>query len=141
MIFWIWYQVSGLDNVFDTVCHQILLAKLHHYGIPGPSHQLIKSFLERKQFVFINGVKSDLQHNSFGVPQGSMLDPLLFLVYMNDLRNSDLGSRTLFADDTCSSAARGGYSPPIGMSNKMQNGKNTTFLALFRLFCALEWTK
>ena len=67
-----------LTKAFDTVCHQILFAKLQHYGIRGPSLQLIKSFLERKQFVSINGVNSDLQHNSFGVPQGSTLDPFLF---------------------------------------------------------------
>ena len=90
-----------LTKAFDTVCHQILLAKLQHYGIRGPSHQLIKSFLERKQFVSINGVNSDLQHNSFGVPQGSTLGPILFLICINDLPNAVLGSTTLFADNTC----------------------------------------
>ena len=90
-----------LMKAFDTVCHKILLAKLHHYGIRGPSHQLIKSFLERKQFVSINGVNSDLQHNSFGVPQDPTLGPLLFLIYVNDLPNAVLGSTTLFANDTC----------------------------------------
>ena len=90
-----------LMKAFDTVCHQILLAKPQHYGIRGPSHQPIKSFLERKQFVSINGVNSDLQHNSFGVPQGSMLGPLLFLIYINDIPNAVLGSTTLFVDDTC----------------------------------------
>ena len=67
-----------LTKAFETVCHQILLAKLKHYGIRGPSHQLIKSFLERKQFVSINGVNSDPQHNSFGVPQGLTLGLLFF---------------------------------------------------------------
>ena len=93
-----------LTKAFDTVCYQILLAKLQHYGIRGPrgpSHQLIKSFLERKQYVSINGVNSDLQHHNFGEPQGSTLGSLLFLIYINDLPNAVLGSTTLFADDTC----------------------------------------
>ena len=90
-----------LTKAFDTVCHQNLLAKLQHYGIRGPSYQLIKSLLERKQFVLINDVNSNLQHNSFGVPQVSKLGPLLFLIYINDLPNALLGSITLFADDTC----------------------------------------
>ena len=90
-----------LTKAFDTVCHQILLGKLEHYGIHGPCLQLLNSFLNKKQFVSLHGVNSELQSNTFGVPQGSLLGPLLFLHYVNDLPNAVLGTPTLFADDTC----------------------------------------
>ena len=91
----------NLTKAFDTVCHQILLGKLEHYGIRGPCLQLLNSFLKRKQFVSLDGVNSELQSNTFGVPQGSLLGPLFFLLYVNDLPNAVLGTPTLFADDTC----------------------------------------
>ena len=87
-----------LTNAFDTVCHEILLGKLEHYGIRGPRLQLLNS---RKQFVSLNGVNSELQSNNFGLSQGSLLGPVLFLLYVNDLPNVVLGTPTLFADDTC----------------------------------------
>ena len=90
-----------LTKAFDTVCHQILLGKLKHYGILGPCLQMLNSFLKRKQFVSLDGVNSELQSNSFGVPEGSLIGPLLFLLYVNDLPSAVLGTPTLFADDTC----------------------------------------
>ena len=91
-----------LCKAFDTVDHVILLQKLYHYGIRGLMYNWIKNYLfNRKQFTCVNDVSSHTGNIICGVPQGSVLGPLLFLVYVNDIANavpgSDLG---LFADDT-----------------------------------------
>ena len=78
-----------LRKAFDTVNHEILLLKLEHYGIRGITVDWFKSYLSnRKQFVYINGISSSLEDISCGVPQGSVLGPLLFLLYINDLPNN-----------------------------------------------------
>ena len=75
-----------MQKAFDTVDHQILLAKLNHYGIHGVSNDWFKSYLSnRNQYVYINGYESTLPVINCGVPQGSALRPLLFLLYINDL--------------------------------------------------------
>ena len=90
-----------LKKAFDTVCHRTLLCKLDHYGIRGSPLNLINSYLEREQFVSLNGVNSKSQRNNFGVPQGSTLGPLLFLIYINDMPTAIETPPRLFADDTC----------------------------------------
>ena len=91
-----------LSKAFDTIDHRILLKKLEYYGIRGVALQWFRSYLhQRKQYVMINGVKSSIQCSDCGVPQGSVLGPLLFLIYINDIVNSsDLFRFSLFADDT-----------------------------------------
>ena len=91
-----------LSKAFDCVNHKILIEKLYYYGIRGPPLDFLKSYLTgRKQFTIVNGISSDLLEIICGVPQGSTLGPLLFLLYINDLPNASLFKSCLFADDTC----------------------------------------
>ena len=91
-----------LKKAFDTVDHDILMSKLNSYGIRGVCYNLLRSYLSnRKQFVEINGFKSSQRTVKCGVPQGSVLGPLLFLIYINDLPSVvNKSTINLFADDT-----------------------------------------
>ena len=91
-----------LSKAFDTLDHQILLAKLKYYGLHGTSLEWFNSYLtDRSQFVQIDNTNSQRKNIKTGVPQGSILGPLLFIIYMNDIQfASSVFKSILYADDT-----------------------------------------
>ena len=91
-----------LSRAFDVMNHDILKVKLEHYGFRGIFLDFIMSFIrERKYFVNVNGSNSEVRTVNIGIPQGSTLGPLFFLLYVNDMENSStLLQFVQFADDT-----------------------------------------
>ena len=91
-----------LSKAFDSLSHKILISKLKHYGICDIALKLMKSYLEnRKQYVQFDTCTSDMKSICIGVPQGSILGPLLFFIYINNFPNSSkLFNFLMCADDT-----------------------------------------
>ena len=107
-----------LSKAFDTLDHSILLRKLAYYGINSSALKWYTSYLTgRTQYVEINAISSDILSLSTGVPQGSILGPLLFLAYMNDIPNcTEYFNFILYADDiTLSSTIP---IPPFSLINR-----------------------
>ena len=108
-----------LKKAFDTVSHDILLKKMYAYGIRGNAFKLLKSYLTgRTQYVIYDGVQSATLPIKCGVPQGSILGPLLFICSLNDIGNiSDILYRILYADDTSVLLNGNNYSNIIELLN------------------------
>ncbi len=118
-----------LSRAFDTISHKILINKLYKYGIRGIALEWIKDYLlNRKQYVVYHNAKSNMSSVEIGVPQGSILGPLLFLLYVNELPNiSSTLSCIQFADDT-SIFIRGRSLPEIASTLNHEMEKITDWL-------------
>ena len=120
----------NLKKAFDTVDHTILLKKLYAYGIRGKAHTWLTSYLTgRTQYVVYDGHKSSTLTMTWGVPLGSILGPLLFIIYVNDICNvSDLLLKKLYADDTCVVAQGHNLEDLIGTLNTELSSLNEWLL-------------
>ena len=91
-----------MNKVFDTIDYHILLNKLYAYGIRGKVLEWFHSYLfNRSQYAIYDDIQSETHHIKCGVPQGSIIGPLLFIIYINDICNVSMFLYTiLYADDT-----------------------------------------
>ena len=91
-----------LSKAFNCVNHDILCMKLEKVGIKGQCKQWIMEYLrDRQQYVRNGGINSDCKFINYGIPQGSVLGPLIYLLYVNDIMDCDIASDlNMFADDT-----------------------------------------
>ena len=124
-----------LSKAFDTLDHAILMDKLYYYGVQGTSLDLLRNYLvKRKQYVQIGEVKSDITYLSTGVPQGSILCPLLFIIYINDIAKcSNLLHTIIYADDT---TLMGNIS-----TFELRNGRTLDENINFELLKLTDWLK
>ena len=109
-----------LKKAFDTVDHKILIDKLFKYGIKGKEREWFKSYLSgRKQFCSVNGQRSKTEGVLCGIPQGSCLGPLLFIVYLNDFEGClDFSNANMYADDTHTTIASNDIRELVRMTKK-----------------------
>ena len=118
-----------LSKAFDVIDHTIILDKLNHYGIRGIANNWLQNYLaNRQQYVQLENSKSSLKPIKCGVPQGSILGPLLYLIYVNDIENSCDSNILSFADDTTM------YSSHSDINSLFEMG-NTEINNVYAWFC------
>lgn len=119
-----------LSKAFDTISHSILLKKLYNMGIRGLANSWFDSYLSnRKQYMDINNNKSSHETIKCGVPQGSILGPLLFIIYINDIHNSTMLKLFCFADDTTCSYSSSNHADLFNTMNYELEQLNVWFKA------------
>jgi len=135
-----------LSKAFDTIDHSILLDKLYYYGIRNNAYKLFESYLNnRKQFISIENTNSSFLPVKTGVPQGSILGPLLFIIYINDLHlATEAFHPIVYADDTTLSASLNSFNKPGICSDdqiNMELEKVSRWLKLNKLSLNSDKTK
>jgi hypothetical protein len=131
-----------LSKAFDTLDHEILIAKLNYYGIQGTALKLFKDYLSnRKQYTYIENTLSNELTIKMGVPQGSILGPLLFIIYMNDFHLSTGNFKPIiYADDTTLTATLDVFdSDPLNINTELN--KVADWLTINKLSLNVNKTK
>ena len=130
-----------LSKAFDTLDHNILLEKLKHYGIHDTALALFESYLSnRQQYVEYNGTESTLEYITTGVPQGSILGPLLFIIYINDIAQSSRKFDFItYADDTTLCSTLDGVTAVADINTALKN--ITEWLEINKLSLNVKKTK
>ena len=122
--------LCDLSKAFDVINHKILLKKLDHYGIRGIPKMWLENYLtNRTQYVEIDNTQSKICNITCGVPQGSILGPLLYLIYVNDIANCTTANILSFADDTTLFISDSDIT-------RLYKQANTEMANLFNWFCA-----